>query len=67
MDPKPTELTVKVEIDRAEPIGGWIGDSAGQRARFDGWLQLISWLQRATGEVEATPSEAGEGAPAGPV
>ena len=62
VDPKPTELTVSVEIDRVEPIGGWIGGGGDRRTRFDGWLQLISWLQRATGEVSG---DGGKGSPDG--
>jgi hypothetical protein len=44
---------VRLEIDSAKPIGGWIGAGGPQRTRFDGWLQLISSLERAAGEIEA--------------
>ncbi|MGH2859184.1 MAG: hypothetical protein ACRDMJ_17050 [Solirubrobacteraceae bacterium] len=35
-----------LEVERPEPIAGWIGDDADERVRFDGWLELISQLQR---------------------
>lgn len=56
MDRKPTTRTVRVEIDSAEPIGGWIADDGQRGTRFDGWLQLISSLERAAGEVAAEAS-----------
>jgi hypothetical protein len=51
MGTRPAAGTVRVEIDTAEPIGGWIGESGPGRVRFDGWLQLISLLERAAAEV----------------
>lgn len=52
----PIGLEVRVEIDSREPIGGWV-DAGHRRSRFDGWLQLISALEKAAAELEAGAPE----------
>jgi len=37
---------LQVEIDRPDPITGWIRDNTHARVRFEGWLELISQFQR---------------------
>lgn len=63
MEGRPVGLEVLVEIDFRDPIGGWIETGGRRRSRFDGWLQLISALERAAAEVRP-PTATGCPAPA---
>ncbi|HEY1688424.1 MAG TPA: hypothetical protein VGF95_06110 [Solirubrobacteraceae bacterium] len=39
-------ITLRVEIEQPNPIVGWIEGADCARTRFEGWLELISELQR---------------------
>jgi hypothetical protein len=48
MSTGPDDHGLRVQIERADPIAGWICDGTRARARvwFGGWLELISRFRR---------------------